>query len=309
MQRKTDYVSISALAKRVLRGAPRTSPRLSANMSQGEQSARSARYAQRVARQEKRAAENDSTNNKQGETSDANHEMQDQVSADDESDESDEPDESDDSDDGDEADMLHCTICLEVFPETETVEVPCGHDLCKPCIIWCVERAIAHEALFPPKCCQQEIPIEVNSFLSHDLVDRFEQKRLEYETVNRTYCSNQRCLKFIPPFCIDDGDAICNDCGDVTCATCRAAAHAGPCASDPQTLSLLALAEREGWKRCTKCGRVIELSLGCNSMQCVCGFEFCYLCGISASVGCDCIIYGVDAVSLTMSIDPFSPAV
>ncbi|KAG5663459.1 hypothetical protein KAF25_001395 [Fusarium avenaceum] len=184
---------------------------------------------------------------------------------------------------------------MEEFPETEIVEVPCGHDLCKPCIIWCVERAIAHETLFPPKCCQHEIPIEVNSFLSHDLVDHFEQKRLEYETVNRTYCSNQRCLKFIPPYCIDDDDAICNDCGTVTCATCRAAAHAGPCVSDPETLGLLALAEREGWKRCTKCGRMIELSLGCNSMQCVCGFEFCYVCGLSASVGCGCIAYGMEA--------------
>lgn len=69
MQRKTDDKSISALTKRVLRAAPGTPPRLSANMSQGEQSARSARYAQRVARQEKRAAEIDSTNNKQGEVS------------------------------------------------------------------------------------------------------------------------------------------------------------------------------------------------------------------------------------------------
>lgn len=198
--------------------------------------------------------------------------MQDQVSTDDESDESDDADDGDElpntvTDEVSDTDILHCAVCLEEFPETDIVEVPCGHDLCKPCIIWCVERAIAQETLFPPKCCSQEIPIEVNSFLSHQLVDRFEQKRLEYETVNRTYCSNQRCLKFIPPFCIDDDDAICNDCGNVTCATCRAAAHAGPCVSDPETLGLFALAEREGWKRCTKCGRMIELSLGCNSMR------------------------------------------
>jgi hypothetical protein len=99
------------------------------------------------------------------------------------------------------------------------------------------------------------------------LVDLFEKKKVEYETVNRTYCSNQRCSQFIPPFCIDDDDATCNDCGHLTCATCKASAHAGPCGGDAETQGLLALAEREGWRRCSKCGRMIELSIGCNSMR------------------------------------------
>ncbi|WZH41939.1 IBR finger domain-containing protein [Fusarium acuminatum] len=182
--------------------------------------------------------------------------MHDQVSTDDESDDSDELPNTvaSPTDEVSDTDILDCAVCLEEFTVAEIIEVPCGHDLCETCIIRFVERSIADETLFPPQCCQQEIPIEVNSFLSHDLVDLFEKKKVEYETVNRTYCSNQRCSQFIPPFCIDDDDATCNDCGHLTCATCKASAHAGPCGGDAETQGLLALAEREGWRRCSKCG-------------------------------------------------------
>jgi hypothetical protein len=69
MKRKTSNERINDLAKRILLAALRTPPRVSTNMSQGEQSARSIRYAQRRVRQEQRDAENYSINNNQGEVS------------------------------------------------------------------------------------------------------------------------------------------------------------------------------------------------------------------------------------------------
>ena len=32
-------------------------------------------------------------------------------------------------------------------------------------------------------------------------------------------------------------------------------------------------------QKCTNCAKVIQRSQGCNHMTCVCGYEFCYICG------------------------------
>ncbi|KAG8667668.1 hypothetical protein FPOAC1_012501 [Fusarium poae] len=57
--------------------------------------------------------------------------------------------------------------------------------------------------------------------------------------------------------------------------------HNGPCGKleEEDLQSVLELAERTGWKRCGKCGHLIEKSVGCNHMICLCGNDFCYNCG------------------------------
>jgi len=42
----------------------------------------------------------------------------------------------------------------------------------------------------------------------------------------------------------------------------------------------MVLASQQGWKRCGKCGHMVERSSGCNHMHCAgCGHHFCYRCG------------------------------
>jgi hypothetical protein len=39
------------------------------------------------------------------------------------------------------------------------------------------------------------------------------------------------------------------------------------------------LAQSKNWKRCPKCGHMVERTEGCNHMQCRCRTQFCYGCG------------------------------
>ncbi|EAW06656.1 uncharacterized protein ACLA_083510 [Aspergillus clavatus NRRL 1] len=58
---------------------------------------------------------------------------------------------------------------------------------------------------------------------------------------------------------------------------CKRAAHEGDCPDEDE--EVLQLSEREGWRRCFQCRKVIELGVGCNHITCRCGAEFCYVCG------------------------------
>jgi hypothetical protein len=164
-------------------------------------------------------------------------------------------------------DKKDCVACLEEFTVDDLTQSPCGHSICQTCLIRFVEQSMTDETLFPPQCCQQAIPITENVFIPQYLVDLFEDKSVEYKTLDRTYCSNQHCLKFIPPSSIEDDIATCPSCWHPTCAICKALSHAGPCDGDRETRDLLDLAASEGWKRCSQCGRIIELAMGCNNMR------------------------------------------
>ncbi|KAM5343529.1 hypothetical protein ACJ41O_012066 [Fusarium nematophilum] len=140
--------------------------------------------------------------------------------------------------------------------------------------------SLQDESLFPPRCCGQHIPIEGNSrFLSPELVGEYRAKKVEFETPNRTYCSDPFCSTFVPPQFIADDVAHCPRCGRRSCVHCKGAWHKGICPSDSASQEVLRIAADNGWQRCTACGRVVELEHGCNHMTCRCGHQFCYLCG------------------------------
>ncbi|TLS23785.1 uncharacterized protein PpBr36_06790 [Pyricularia pennisetigena] len=56
------------------------------------------------------------------------------------------------------------------------------------------------ESLYPPRCCQQRIPLDQNRiFLTPDLVGRFKAKEMELETSRKVYCHDPKCSTFVPP--------------------------------------------------------------------------------------------------------------
>ncbi|KAM0214789.1 hypothetical protein ACHAQD_008690 [Fusarium lateritium] len=273
MKRKRNDETIAVMARRLLQAIPRTPPRVTTNMPEGEQSARSSRYARRLARQEQSDTQNDSINNNQRGVSvnDDDNDNNDNGDDDDDNEESDDSNEppnnpSSAAETVSPTDTKECVICLDEFNVAELIQAPCGHGICQTCIIRFVEQSMANEDLFPPKCCQQPIPITANDFLPQYLVNLFEQKSIEYGTLDRTYCNNRYCSSFIPPSSIEDDVATCKSCGHRICVICKNLAHVGPCGDDAETRDLLALAANEGWKRCTQCGRVIEREMGCNVM-------------------------------------------
>lgn len=45
------------------------------------------------------------------------------------------------------------------------------------------------------------------------------------------------------------------------------------------------LAQSKNWKRCPKCGHMVERNTGCDYMTCRCKAHFCYACGGSFKKG------------------------
>ncbi|KAF5975042.1 putative e3 ubiquitin-protein ligase ARI10 [Fusarium bulbicola] len=186
-----------------------------------------------------------------------------------------------------------CICCIS--PTTMANRLPCGHDYCLPCLITAFELSLSCTWHFPLQCCNMEVPPEdiEGSLLAND-IQQYREKWAEHTTMNRTYCSNSQCLKFIPPNnTSDDGtpcygdEAGCSACNEITCTKCKNKGHTGDCEQQVGPAQALILAETKGWRRCLRCGHLIELADGCSHMICVCGFEFCYECGEGLD-SCDC---------------------
>jgi hypothetical protein len=165
-----------------------------------------------------------------------------------------------------------CTACTDQHPVDNLVRSPsCGHEYCSNCLISLFTASLTDETLFPPKCCQQPIPLEnCRGFLTSDLITQFYDKKIEFDTPNRTYCHRQACSAFVPPLSVHSHVAHCNQigCWAMTCTVCKGAAHIGSdCPNDPATQDMLLLAAAEGWQRCRSCKRFVELQTGCNHIS------------------------------------------
>lgn len=172
--------------------------------------------------------------------------------------------------------IQYCIACGDGHATRDLITVPCGHCYCRPCIggiggfeetEGLFELAMKDESLFPPRCCKASIPLDsARPFLNDVQIRQFEEKTVEHATTNKTYCHNTQCGKFILPSEITGDRAECPRCDSITCSVCKASAHDGDCPEDPAYVSLMELAETEGWKKCAQCKRLIELNFGCNHM-------------------------------------------
>ncbi|KAK3320492.1 hypothetical protein B0T19DRAFT_465270 [Cercophora scortea] len=173
-------------------------------------------------------------------------------------------------------------ICIDDYPVTEAATFPCGHSHCQGCLSDQFTLIITDESMFPPRChCNEELPLGTcRPFLTPELVAEFERKKIEHETPNRTYCHVPTCSTFVPPRSIHGDVATCVKCRAETCTTCKGGAHQDMnCPDNPEVERVKELAALEGWVRCYQCGRLIERTDGCNHIGCICGADFCYLCG------------------------------
>ncbi|KAI0452865.1 hypothetical protein F5B21DRAFT_481393 [Xylaria acuta] len=182
-----------------------------------------------------------------------------------------------------------CTACGDMKHFVDLARAPCRHEYCRECLDNLFQTAMLDEGLFPPRCCNQVIPVDTNRlFLSGDLVQQFKKKSVELSTSNRIYCHRPTCSTFIPPSTIQDGIARCPECTIQTCITCKGATHKGDCPADEALQQVLQVARRERWQRCPKCSTLIELDTGCFHITCKCRAEFCYLCGAQWKT-CGCV--------------------
>lgn len=182
-----------------------------------------------------------------------------------------------------------CTSCGDRRIFYDVARCPCKHEYCRECLANLFQTSMTDESLYPPRCCNQSIPVDPNRvFLPSSLVSEFKERKIELDTPNRTYCHVPTCSTFITVECIKNDIGTCGRCGEQTCAICKQKSHPGDCPEDPAIQELLEIAAEKKWQRCSSCSRVIELFLGCNHITCVCGAEFCYSCGLPwKTCGCD----------------------
>ncbi|KAF5642317.1 IBR finger domain protein [Fusarium tjaetaba] len=97
-----------------------------------------------------------------------------------------------------------CIACNDEFPPLALSQSPCSHEYCRVCLVGLVRSSLQDESLFPPKCCGRAIPVKQSRWFSPQLVGQFQAKKLEFDTPNRTYCSEPSCSTFVPPAFIED---------------------------------------------------------------------------------------------------------
>ncbi|KAJ5740393.1 hypothetical protein N7493_000265 [Penicillium malachiteum] len=163
-----------------------------------------------------------------------------------------------------------CASCLESSDKIAFTGV-CGHEYCYECARRLLLGATRDETLYPPRCCRNVIhPMVVLSVLSYEELRAFSEKAVEYATVNRLYCADERCSAFIPPFRIKDENGTCPKCNQQTHQTCHSFAHPGyDCPMEVGLDEVLNMAEERKWQRCDRCRRMVELVQGCNHITCV----------------------------------------
>ena len=160
-----------------------------------------------------------------------------------------------------------CVACGEQRRAFETFRAPCSHKYCQDCLAELFELSTTDETLFPPRCCRQAMPLTpARLYLSSDLVHRFQQKTVEFQSSDRTYCSRPTCSAFITSADIAGERATCTICFQQTCTICKGNCHDGDCPQDTATQQVLAAAEEQRWQRCYNCRRLVELDIGCNHM-------------------------------------------
>ena len=189
--------------------------------------------------------------------------------------------------------LLECVVCINTIQIFNAVKLPCSDVYCRECITRLFAQATKSEAAFPPRCHRIEIPLaRVERLLPSDLVQLFREKVVEFRTpgADRLYCAIPHCSAFILPSRYDknkDRAVECPRCASFTCTRCKSTRHDGDCPKKSGFEEVLRLAEENQWQRCTACGRMVELTQGCDHITCHCGAQFCYRCGATWG-SCQC---------------------
>ncbi|OQR98676.1 hypothetical protein ACHHYP_20356 [Achlya hypogyna] len=171
---------------------------------------------------------------------------------------------------------------------------PCGHEHCVDCFATLLRTATKDTSLLPLKCCR--MPWDMAAVgrvgaLSPTELQALNDRAKEKLSAQPLYCPNSACaVGFVGRRFVVGTTAVCPGCQIRICAECSARAHEGSCLEAAEDEALLELGGREGWQRCPRCRRMIELVQGCNHMTCKCGAEFCYVCAARWKA-CECPVW------------------
>jgi hypothetical protein len=188
----------------------------------------------------------------------------------------------------------NCMSC-NLITAADDYSLPCGHSYCKICMTDWLRHASTDISLLPLKCCK--IPLRnsidiakklLDTKTAHKLIDKIDEIRC----TNKMYCPNAACAAFIDldkAECSIDvqSNFACHNCHTSICIKCKLMSHSALSSSCEKAISIMKQAEIAdqntmkglGYQRCNQCNRFVELATGCHHMTCLCGNEFCFVCG------------------------------
>ncbi|CAL9234015.1 unnamed protein product [Arabidopsis halleri] len=194
-----------------------------------------------------------------------------------------------------------CGICVE---ETDAERMLFTTDQClhRHCFI-CVKQHVEVKLLSGtvPTCLDDECTFKLTlescgKVLTPKLIEMWKQKMKEdsIPAAERIYCPYPNCSMLMSKTELSseaDQSNVrsCVKCCGLFCIDCKVPSHTDLSCDDYKKLhpdplvddlKLKSLAKEKEWRHCAKCRHLIELSHGCNHMTCICGYEFCYQCGI-----------------------------
>jgi hypothetical protein len=164
-----------------------------------------------------------------------------------------------------------CVCCREYSLPDERIKVQCSHIFCRGCLVDLVEISLRDESLFPPRCCTKPIQVsDAEDLIGSDLVRHYEERMVEFQDPDKTYCSDPTCSKYIPPQSAKDpSSTVCKcECGKRTCRKCKQKSHGNfkSCVRHFDKM-LEQMARNKGWKQCPGCSTLVELDRGCYHIR------------------------------------------
>ena len=187
---------------------------------------------------------------------------------------------------------FECVVCRSSFGTSELTTLACGHNCCYTCLARLFKISIIDNQ--PAMCCPGPSPLSIQDYeeyLPQELLQAYDDKQEEMHDVFGSYCHVPTCGAYIPSRNCIMQVGICMACNATTCIECEGNTHHGPCPSSEADWRLRTLARQHGWQSCPQCGVLVEKLGGCDSVQCFCGFIFCYACGKLEEV---CVCHGED---------------
>lgn len=209
-----------------------------------------------------------------------------------------------------------CSICIESLPPSSFISTNgCAHEYCSNCCKHHAEAKImsgSSQIECPHPDCRHTYDIDQCSFLlsasNFDILNiRLTEAAIPASL--KVYCPFADCSAFMEKSekrsgMIHDTFAECCSCHRGFCQECNVPWHANKTCGEYRAnemntkLSgdqrLRDLAKQEKWQQCADCHRMIELKRGCHHMTCLCGNEFCYVCGLkwkNKSATCTCELW------------------
>jgi len=141
---------------------------------------------------------------------------------------------------------VECSVCGEAVHSYATVRLVCSDIYCKPCLksfFLCVAK---DKSLFLLTCHRQAIDIStIKADFSVEKLTVYQSTKLKFSSMDRVYCTNPECTKFIPMPQQALNYASYKACSTGTCIHCKVLAHKEEYPADKARQSLINFADEQ----------------------------------------------------------------